>query len=1470
MSKLVLVIFSLFGLINGSVAQGVVQEGYCDYSISVVEEFNVNAYLGVWYDIESLPSSFQDGACNTATYSLNSATSQLNVQNTQIKNGIMGYSIGTASAQAGAGTSAKFDVTFGSGAPPAPYWVLDTDYETFALVYSCRNITGENRKTVNSWKLGRKKGPLPIEATTKINEILEKVGLKDDTFVKRDHSEEACTYFADFEGPCPTVAGQADFDVERYLGTWYEVARYPQTAQTGQCNRAVYAASATDGVYSVLNSQVTNEALLTMSGEARATDQSGVLAVTFTVGGEVRNQNLHILATDYENYALAYSCADIGGGRHRIGSWELRKNFNPLSEESVNAINTAMADANLAKPLYQTTSQTSAACFFYPEFPPNPEVIELPGQCDTSITGVADFDVKKYLGTWYEVARYPQTAQTGQCNRAVYAAGATDGVYSVLNSQVTNEALLTISGEARATDQSGVLAVTFTVGGEVRNQNLHILATDYENYALAYSCTNIDGNKRRVGSWKLSKSLGPLSDQANNAINAVISETQGLRADLYQTTSQTSAACFYYPVFPPNPEVIEFSGQCDTSITGVADFDVERYLGTWYEVARYPQTAQTGQCNRAVYAVGATDGVYSVLNSQVTNEALLTMSGEARATDQSGVLAVTFTVGGEVRTENLHILATDYETYALAYSCINIDGNKRRVGSWKLSKSLGPLSDQANNAINAVISETQGLRADLYQTTSQTSAACFYYPVFPPNPEVIEFSGQCDTSITGVADFDVERYLGTWYEVARYPQTAQTGQCNRAVYAVGATDGVYSVLNSQVTNEALLTMSGEARATDQSGVLAVTFTVGGEVRTENLHILATDYETYALAYSCINIDGDKRRVGSWKLSKSLGPLSDQANNAINAVISETQGLRADLYQTTSQTSAACFYYPVFPENPDVIELPGQCDTSISGVADFDVNRYLGTWYEVARYPQTAQTGQCNRAVYAAGATDGVYSVLNSQVTNEALLTMSGEARATDQSGVLAVTFTVGGEVRTENLHILATDYETYALAYSCINIDGDKRRVGSWKLSKSLGPLSDQANNAINAVISETQGLRADLYQTTSQTSAACFYYPEIPENPVVIELPGQCDTSISGVADFDVNRYLGTWYEVARYPQTAQTGQCNRAVYAAGATDGVYSVQNSQVTNEALLTMSGEARATDQSGVLAVTFTVGGEVRTQNLHVLATDYESFALAYSCANINETTQRVGSWKLSRNLGPLSEEATIAINAAINKTQGLRPDLYQETQQTDNACWYYPVQSASLPVIIPGQCDTAISGVPNIDLTKFANGSVWYQISRYSPVGERSCIGDRLTLAGAYINVNSIELNGAEATRTEGIARLSVNETGKFDLELTDSDKVEIYVLRTDYDNYAIAYTCENEGATQRKIGVWLLSRTRTWPNAVNSTLQALINDRREITDRPGYFKPIPQQDDCPDPNSAFLFRSSIIVIFVCTVLQLVW
>ncbi|KAJ6646531.1 Apolipoprotein D [Pseudolycoriella hygida] len=108
-------------------------------------------YLGLWYEAEKYPFVFEiAGKCITATYD-KMENGDVSVVNRQI-NRFTG-SEGRVSGSATIISPGKLSVRFSSLPTPANnieanYWVLDTDYSTFAVVYSCRDLGIMSGKTL--------------------------------------------------------------------------------------------------------------------------------------------------------------------------------------------------------------------------------------------------------------------------------------------------------------------------------------------------------------------------------------------------------------------------------------------------------------------------------------------------------------------------------------------------------------------------------------------------------------------------------------------------------------------------------------------------------------------------------------------------------------------------------------------------------------------------------------------------------------------------------------------------------------------------------------------------------------------------------------------------------------------------------------------------------------------------------------------------------------------------------------------------------------------------------------------------------------------------------------------------------------------------------------------------------------------------------------------------------------------------
>ena len=78
------------------------------------------------------------------------------------------------------------EVLFFSAAPYGNYWVLDTDYDTYTLIYSCTNILGISHFEFG-WILARTR-TLPDETIQKLFGIMEGFHINTHHFLKTDQS----------------------------------------------------------------------------------------------------------------------------------------------------------------------------------------------------------------------------------------------------------------------------------------------------------------------------------------------------------------------------------------------------------------------------------------------------------------------------------------------------------------------------------------------------------------------------------------------------------------------------------------------------------------------------------------------------------------------------------------------------------------------------------------------------------------------------------------------------------------------------------------------------------------------------------------------------------------------------------------------------------------------------------------------------------------------------------------------------------------------------------------------------------------------------------------------------------------------------------------------------------------------------------------------------------------------------------
>jgi len=166
----------------------------------------------------------------------------------------------------------------------------------------------------------------------------------------------------------------------------------------------------------------------------------------------------------------------------------------------------------------------------------------------------------------------------------------------------------------------------------------------------------------------------------------------------------------------------------------------------------------------------------------------------------------------------------------------------------------------------------------------------------------------------------------------------------------------------------------------------------------------------------------------------------------------------------------------------------------------------------------------------------------------------------------------------------------------------------------------------------------------------------------------GKCPKVQYELNSFDLSRYLGRWYEIARAENVPfEKGDCNQAEYTLN-DDGSIKVHNSEFLQGERHEAVARANTTNDPFRLQV---IGKSFLAKyfpgDYRVINTDYENFALIFSCADYLVAKVEF-VWILSRT-PQLSEEQVDSLKIYITEKLGYPAERLRLTNQSGEFCGY---------------------------------------------------------------------------------------------------------------------------------------------------------------------------------------------------------
>ncbi|XP_034243013.1 uncharacterized protein LOC117646280 [Thrips palmi] len=468
--------------------------------------------------------------------------------------------------------------------------------------------------------------------------------------------------------------------------------------------------------------------------------------------------------------------------------------------------------------------------------------------------------------------------------------------------------------------------------------------------------------------------------------------------------------------------------------------------------------------------------------------------------------------------------------------------------------------------------------------------------------------GRCDfdaNSLVVMEDFDMEEYAGSWHEVYA---SGNPRNCSTHVFATASGAVTYFEKDYDLSTATYRAIQGRVQSVATAQVLIRRPRVVG---LETYSILDTDYLTYAIVHTCTVLASEPAAVRV--LSRDY-VLPSRVAEAVDAVLLRSFSLTRD--ELTATDNKGC--------------IPDTCPPVGPTAQYLDLRQFAGWWHQLMILskdpPQTAMPS-CTKWLLTPAPNDSVFlqrEVPSKDQNQSPRRLPTLEARPDDPlagDGHFSIQQRLEGASSTVRFDVLGVDYQSWALVAVCNHTlmrSNLNRAVEMYTILLSRYPLVDSVPwSELRDTLArhDLQGLHREVTSSMSCPSPRCLDW-------------------IPAKAPFDAERFLGYWFVMEQTATKSDTGFCAKHLL---------SWDNNVGSHDVHLDIIQYKRSPGALNVIPYRlsqdipfegkFTVVepmpfGQLSSDSFKtywVLDTDYESFAVVYSCSGPRE--ERV--WIMSR-------------------------------------------------------------------------------------------------------------------------------------------------------------------------------------------------------------------------------------------------